>query len=239
MANSEENERPSSKPNRTKLNFTIDFLILVLMLLMISTGIIIRYILPPGTGGREGGTSLLLWGMNRHDFGDLHTYFAIAFIGTLLLHLALHWTWVCRATLRIVYGSADTKKLTPQVTTRYGLGLLLLTTAVIGGFVWSLSPVTVTVPNEQPQHDANEISRRQENSPTQRLGAQSHQKSTVINGSMTLTEVSAQTGVSVKTLRHDLHLPSSTSPNEQLGRLKRRYGFEIEDVRHVAATKGE
>jgi hypothetical protein len=51
--------------------------------------------------------------------------------------------------------------------------------------------------------------------------------------------VSAQTGVFVKTLKHDLHLPSSTSPNERLGRLKRRYGFEIEDVRHMAVTKGE
>ena len=122
---------------------------------------------------------------------------------------------------------------------RYGLGLLLLTVTTICGFVWSLSPATVTTPGEPGRDEVNEISRTPEDSPTQRLGAHSHQKSTVVTGSMTLAEVSAQTGVSVKTLRHDLHLPSSTSPNEQLGRLKRRYGFEIEDVRHVAALKGE
>ena len=239
MENHEEDTGQRPKQNKTKINFIVDLVVFVLILLMIGSGIIIRYTLPPGTGGGHGGTSLLLWGMNRHDFGDLHTWFAVGLVGTLLLHVALHWTWVCRATQRTIYGSVDTKRLTPQVTKRYGLGLLLLTVAAIGGFVWSLSPVTVTTPGETAQEKANEISRRPEVSTTQSLGAHSHQKSTVINGSMTLTEVSAQTGVSVKTLRHDLHLPSSTSPNEQLGRLKRRYGFEIEDVRHVAAIKGE
>ena len=131
----------------------------------------------------------------------------------------------------------------------YGLGLVLLTVVAIGGFIWSLSPATVTTPLYPEKDHRGKISRFSEDMPTQRTGRRntkdqrrgghSHHNTAVVTGSMTLGEVSAKTGISLETLKHGLHLPNGISPNERLGRLKRRYGFEIEDVRHMVAAKGE
>lgn len=54
------------------------------------TGLLLALRLPPGSrGGR--GLSVLGWG--RHDWGDLHTWLAYAFLLMVLVHLALHWRW--------------------------------------------------------------------------------------------------------------------------------------------------
>jgi len=53
--------------NRTFINFITDALAALAMLGMIATGIILRFALPPGTS-----RSLALWGLTRHQWGDLH-----------------------------------------------------------------------------------------------------------------------------------------------------------------------
>jgi hypothetical protein len=50
---------------------------------------------------------------------------------------------------------------------------------------------------------------------------------------MTIREVSRLTGVSPRAISDALKLPQGTSSDERLGRLKRRYGFEMDDVRQV------
>jgi hypothetical protein len=46
------------KPDRTRLNFVVDAAGLVLMLSIVSTGVLIRHVLPPGSTGRHGGRAL-------------------------------------------------------------------------------------------------------------------------------------------------------------------------------------
>jgi len=86
---------------RSTLNFVIDLISFVDLLGMIFTGIIMRYILPPGTGGRGGGGSdgigrhiKYLWSMTRHEWGSIHFYLALAFIVLMTAHILLHWTWI-------------------------------------------------------------------------------------------------------------------------------------------------
>ncbi|MFH1131480.1 MAG: DUF4405 domain-containing protein, partial [Pseudomonadota bacterium] len=89
------NTKNKSGFKRADLNFVIDAITLLLMLAMIITGIVIRYVLPPGTGGKEGGRALLVWGMNRHEWGDVHFWLAVSLVGIALLHVVLYWSWVC------------------------------------------------------------------------------------------------------------------------------------------------
>lgn len=58
---------------------------------MAATGLIIRYRLPPGS---RGGHGLSIWGWTRHDWGDLHTWFAYATCAFVVIHLILHWKWL-------------------------------------------------------------------------------------------------------------------------------------------------
>ena len=82
---------------RNTLNFLIDAVTAAIMLGMIATGLIIRFVLPPGSGSARG-----LWALNRHEWGDVHFWLAVAAGVTVLLHLALHWQWVTVMVARLL-----------------------------------------------------------------------------------------------------------------------------------------
>lgn len=71
------------------LNFAIDSAAFTAFLLLITTGVLMRYLLPPGSGRIS-----TIWGWNRHDWGDIHFWIAIIFLSISALHLVLHWEWV-------------------------------------------------------------------------------------------------------------------------------------------------
>ena len=101
---------------RITVNFIVDFVSFLDLLGLIFTGIIIRYILPPGTGGRgqelHGGQGAGrvkdFWTMTRHEWGDVHFYMVVVFIILMLIHLFLHWTWI-KCYIKSLFG---TKKST-------------------------------------------------------------------------------------------------------------------------------
>lgn len=55
---------------------------------MAGTGLLLAFRMPPGSGMRV--TAL---GLNRHEWGDWHTWLSYAFLALIALHLALHWRW--------------------------------------------------------------------------------------------------------------------------------------------------
>jgi fucose 4-O-acetylase-like acetyltransferase len=74
------------------LNFIIDSVSFFAFVLLITTGVLMRYLLPPGSGRISS-----IWGLNRHDWGDIHFWIAVVFLSIMALHLVLHWDWVvCR-----------------------------------------------------------------------------------------------------------------------------------------------
>lgn len=91
---------------RSSLNFIIDLVALLNLLGLASTGFIMKYILPPGTGGRgrmlRGGRGAEhfgeeikeLWSMTRHEWGDIHFYLAVIFAVLMVVHIILHWSWI-------------------------------------------------------------------------------------------------------------------------------------------------
>ncbi|MHC4103611.1 MAG: DUF4405 domain-containing protein [Planctomycetota bacterium] len=74
----------------------------VSLLGIVFTSIIMKYILPPGTGGcgREvsGGMGREhikdFWSMTRHEWGSVHFYLALLFIVLMTAHILLHWDWI-------------------------------------------------------------------------------------------------------------------------------------------------
>jgi hypothetical protein len=84
------------------LNFIVDLVAFLNLLGLVFTGLIMKYILPPGTGGRGrqlhggmGGEQIKeLWSMTRHEWGDIHFYLALFFVILMVVHIILHWTWL-------------------------------------------------------------------------------------------------------------------------------------------------
>ena len=74
---------------KSNVNFIVDAVAFAAFVLLTATGVLVRYVLPPGSGH-----FIKLWGMDRHGWGQIHFWIAVALMGALALHLLLHWRWV-------------------------------------------------------------------------------------------------------------------------------------------------
>jgi len=249
-----------SKPKKTTVNLIVDVAILVLMLTLACTGLVVRYTLPPGSGGHGGGRGLLLWGMDRHEWGGVHFWLAVALLVLLVLHVALHWGWVCGVCFRWAARAAPRRVAS-------GTAFLLAIAVVIGGFAWCTgasveehralagagrrpaqrevpaSPAEPPVCGDLPGQTACEPpfepgSRRsgRQAARGQGRGVGRTVEGVTIRGFMTLGEVSAATGVPTGRLKAAMGLPPSAPNDERLGRLRRRFGFTMEDLRRALET---
>lgn len=62
------------------------------------------------------------------------------------------------------------------------------------------------------------------------------QSGILITGRMTLNEIAEEAGISAREIANTLGLPQNISLDESLGRLRRRHGFAMQDVRDAIAS---
>ncbi len=188
---------------RTTINFTIDAVGFVGFVFLITTGVLVRYVLPPGSGRRA-----VLWGMNRHEWGDLHFWIAIAFFCVLGLHLFLHWRWI----VHMVRGK-------PQEGSglRFALGLV----GILAVLAIAITPVGGSV----EQSGTSGVQRGESSALTH--------ESERVRGRMTLIEIERKTGVPKAYLIEHLGMPKDVQLNEGVAKLGKSFGFDIDDVRRI------
>lgn len=122
---------------RNTLNFYIDLTSFLVLFALLVTGLLIHYVLPPcgncDGSGRGASGELTLWGLGRHDIGRVHFYLALTTVALVLLHICLHWSWVCATCCNLL----GLKGIGPERQQRYGILLLLiLMIATIGLLYW-------------------------------------------------------------------------------------------------------
>jgi hypothetical protein len=104
---------------RTTANFIVDAIAFLDLLCLAGTGMILKFVLPPGSGGGggygrgfRGGHGPVevrqLLGLGRHDWGDVHFVLAVIFSVLMLVHLILHWRWIVTCTKSIFWPSRQT-----------------------------------------------------------------------------------------------------------------------------------
>jgi len=157
----------------------------------------------------------LLWGFSRHEWGDIHFWISVIFLAVLAFHLILHWGWIV-CMIR--------KQKNEYSCARFMLGVVGLITIVMIAVVPFLSEKT-RVKRSQLIGDSREMVP----SPV------ASEEGELIKGSMTIAEASALSGVPIDILVKELGMPSGIDSSERLGRLRRTYGFEMEDVKRIAA----
>jgi hypothetical protein len=117
---------------RNRLNFLLDLAIFLVAVCLVTTGLVMRYVLPPGTGGRF---QLLGWG--RHDWGSIHFWLAVGIGLLVLVHVTLHWSWVCSTLGRMIYPS-DVSSTSSSMRARgiYGCVAIILVAVLVFGLIW-------------------------------------------------------------------------------------------------------
>lgn len=94
MSTTQTDELPGERqaPKRRSLNFWVDLITALQFSALLGSGILMKYILPPGTCDAP---VLKTWlGHARHWWGDIHWWIAVSLIVTIVLHVYLHWKWV-------------------------------------------------------------------------------------------------------------------------------------------------
>ncbi len=87
---------------RNSLNFIVAVAAFLNLLCLAFVGFIMKFILPPGTGGlgrqlhsgRGREPIKELWSMTRHEWGGIHFYLAVLFVILMVVHIILHWGWI-------------------------------------------------------------------------------------------------------------------------------------------------
>lgn len=191
---------------RPAQNFLVDSLSLVAFVLLVATGVIMYFVLPPGSHGTT------LWGLGRHDWGDLHFWVAVSFLGLLAVHLILHWKWI----VCMVQGRPRDNKRARQRVTLGIVGVVALLMLIAAPL---LSP-TVEGPGG-----------RGEGRGPGRAAAAVEQPAAL--EALTLDEVALVFGVSAHDLTHELGLPDQAA-DETLHQLADRHGLTLAEIRRAA-----
>lgn len=139
-------DTPERGISRTDVNFVLDAALLVVFTLLMGISAIVRFIFPRASAA----TGWRLWGYSLDDWCDLQFAVVALLAAMILLHLMLHWTWVCGVvTSRLSRHKQRTIRLDDGNRTLYGVGLLIVIVNVLGLLVGAAA-LTIRAPDNPP-----------------------------------------------------------------------------------------
>lgn len=250
------------KINKSKLNLIIDIIMFLNLMGVAGVGFMIKYVLVPGFKrneiyGRD--VELYFFGLDRHQWGEIHLILSFILLFLLLLHIILHWKMIVAIFKRMVCIPSVRTCLTASfviLSLLFGLGPLLLKPEVSQLAVSKARPqktvnTSITVfpsPEKSTDLSENKIDpstaikspegEKLNRSGQRMAGRQEELNEIDIFGSMTLREVAEKYEVSITDLAICIHVPKECA-NERLGRLKRQYGFSMNDLRKYIAVRNK
>jgi len=83
---------------KTKINYVIDFLMIISFIVTAITGLVIFFFLPSGL--KQGGYQTFL-GIIKTTWSAVHDWSGIIFIILIIVHFILHWNWIISMTKNI------------------------------------------------------------------------------------------------------------------------------------------
>lgn len=118
--------RHRAKSRKTLMNFWLDTGMMFLFVAIGIVAVIVQFVFPPGVAAR--GWSL--WGLNYGQWCSVQFSLLCVFALCVLVHVMLHWTWVCGVVSRQLM--SRTRLPDDGVRTIVGVGLLILLLNVAG-----------------------------------------------------------------------------------------------------------
>ncbi|HWB09558.1 MAG TPA: DUF4405 domain-containing protein [Pirellulales bacterium] len=122
-------KRPSLDLSRTTINFLLDTALLLVFLAIAWTSVVLRFVFPAGTAA----AGWRLWGHGFDDWSAFQFALLCAFALGVLVHLMLHWSWVCGVVAsRLSRWRGLSVRFDEGTQTLYGVGLLIVAVNVVG-----------------------------------------------------------------------------------------------------------
>lgn len=183
-------------------NYLVDTIAFICFVLLVSTGVILYYNLPKGSGHYN-----TIWTLDRHQWGDIHFWIAVIFLVVLAFHVFLHWRWIV---------SLTKGKKQPKSGQRIALGLVGFLALIALAIAPIITPVESSIKGNNSKSD---------------MVVPVISRSEAIRGSMTFRDIETQTNVPLSYFLKELGLPENISKDTPLKDLKNEYNFKMEDLR--------
>ena len=78
--------------NKAKVNYFIDILLIICLVVVGVTGVVLFFFFPSGEPGV--GRFVTFIGTSKHDWTEPHEFFGMAMVFLMLVHLILHFNWL-------------------------------------------------------------------------------------------------------------------------------------------------
>ena len=116
--------------SRTTLNFCLDTILLLLFLTLLWCSVVVQFVFPPGPNA----AGWMLWGATYDQWCSFQFGVVAAMALAVLLHVMLHWTWVCGVVAGYAGRAKKTKKarLDEGTRTLYGVATLIVLLHAVG-----------------------------------------------------------------------------------------------------------
>ena len=119
---------------KTDVNFWLDALLLALFSVVCWASTVLRFVFPAGPSA----AGWTIWGLDYDDWAGIQFGALCVFAGAVLVHVMLHWSWVCGVVAskrRRRKGTATPSGRDDAARTLWGVGLLLVVLHAIGAGV--------------------------------------------------------------------------------------------------------
>lgn len=85
-----------AQPARIRVEKVANYLLFLVTCLVTASGFVLAFRLPSGRSGK----GMTLLGLDRHEWGDWHTWLAYAFLALILFHLWMVRRWIVQVAAR-------------------------------------------------------------------------------------------------------------------------------------------
>lgn len=249
------------KRNISQINLVIAAVMFIVLMTMAGLGFMIKFVLLPGYKANEvygRNIDLRFLNLDRHQWGFIHLYLSLFFLFLLLVHIILHRGMIIcifrnmfsgvktRLVLSLSVGSVGLILplgpffIKPEVTQFHGRNIGHKISD--GNKESDYNGIEKYVPDKaEPRTKDISESDRQANlesrdesitfadSDMEEVHHDQHGRMD-INGMMTLRDVAKKYNIGIEELAKPVKVPPEYA-DERLGRLKKRYGFELNELR--------
>lgn len=203
--------------------YLVDTLLFICIVGIALIGILLAFFIPKGPSALE--SSKYFLNLHRHQWGNIHLYLSLTFVLLVIIHLTLDWKWITTKAGKIF---------------KKGWKAALLSTALASIFVlflfWLFYPKEPGAYEEHGRGSGRGAGRvySQDTSTPHREDLEAQDPGLVtVTGKMTLLDLEKTTRIPISRIIEALELPLNVSEKETLGRLGKKYGFTLVELREV------
>jgi hypothetical protein len=115
--------------SRALLNFFLDVILLLITVTLIATTCVLFFVFPPATAA----AGWVLWGLDYDGWARLHFGLLAVIAFAILVHVMLHWNWVCSIiATRLLRRSGN---VDDGIQTLYGVSTLIVLVMVLSALI--------------------------------------------------------------------------------------------------------